>query len=86
MKIGVVHRNSYQGPCRFFSQVFHWMGFANLAAKNHFIMFDYHIHTKFSSDCNVDPVSLAIEADRMGLTEICITDHLDLMKYNNKIF
>lgn len=40
-------------------------------------MFDYHLHTKYSSDCHVDPFRLAISAEKMGLSDICITDHLD---------
>ena len=39
---------------------------------------DYHIHTYFSPDCEMEPevaVKLAIER---GMTDICFTDHMDL--------
>lgn len=40
-------------------------------------MFDYHIHSDFSADCET-PMEKTIEkAIEIGLKEICFTDHLD---------
>lgn len=39
---------------------------------------DYHIHTHFSSDCEVNPNEYIERAIRRGMKEICFTDHLDL--------
>lgn len=38
---------------------------------------DYHIHTHFSSDCEVDPKEYIEKAIEMGMKEICFTDHVD---------
>ncbi|MBD7907836.1 histidinol-phosphatase HisJ family protein [Sporosarcina gallistercoris] len=40
-------------------------------------MFDYHMHTSFSADCEVSPEDMIQSAIQKGLTEICITDHVD---------
>ncbi|MGI5848619.1 MAG: histidinol-phosphatase HisJ family protein [Christensenellales bacterium] len=41
-------------------------------------MIDYHIHTNISADCLTDMRNMAEAALRMGLKEICFTEHLDL--------
>lgn len=38
---------------------------------------DYHIHTKFSGDCEVEPIKYIEAAIKQGLEEICFTDHRD---------
>ena len=39
-------------------------------------LFDLHIHTtKGSSDSNLSPEDLILEADRMGLRGLCLTEH-----------
>ena len=38
---------------------------------------DYHVHTKFSSDCNSEPEDLIKKAISLGMNEICFTDHVD---------
>lgn len=61
-------------------------------------MFDYHIHSDFSADCET-PMEVTIEkAIQLGLKEICFTEHIDyeypdkdwvfefdLKKYDRKI-
>jgi len=40
-------------------------------------MFDYHIHSDFSADCDT-PMEVTIErAIELGLKEICFTEHID---------
>lgn len=42
------------------------------------ILQDYHIHTNFSPDCEMEP-EIAVEAAiKAGMSEICFTDHMDL--------
>lgn len=41
-------------------------------------MFDRHIHSKFSFDSHAEPKDIISAAESAGLTEICITDHVDL--------
>lgn len=41
------------------------------------ILSDYHIHTKFSGDCETEPELIAKTAIEKGLHTICITDHQD---------
>ncbi len=41
-------------------------------------MFDYHLHTKVSFDSEESPEAVVKEAERLGLKEICFTDHHDL--------
>lgn len=41
-------------------------------------MFDYHLHTKVSFDSEESPEAVVREAERLGLCEICFTDHHDL--------
>lgn len=38
---------------------------------------DYHMHTHFSADSEADPREHVLQAIRMGLDEICFTDHRD---------
>ncbi|MFC4025398.1 histidinol-phosphatase HisJ family protein [Oceanobacillus longus] len=40
-------------------------------------MFDYHIHSKFSADCNTAMETTIEKAINIGLEEICFTDHID---------
>ncbi|REB06454.1 PHP domain-containing protein [Sporosarcina sp. BI001-red] len=40
-------------------------------------MFDYHMHTSFSADCEVLPEEMVRASIQKGLTEICFTDHVD---------
>lgn len=41
-------------------------------------MFDYHIHTHFSSDSEEAPANYIHRASIIGLSQICFTDHYDL--------
>jgi histidinol-phosphatase (PHP family) len=41
-------------------------------------MFDFHIHTNFSDDCNVEMESYIQPAIEKRLSGICFTDHLDI--------
>ena len=38
---------------------------------------DYHMHTYFSADSEASPREHIIQAIKMGLDEICFTDHRD---------
>lgn len=38
---------------------------------------DYHIHTHFSSDCQVNPEEYIERAISRGIKELCFTDHVD---------
>ena len=38
---------------------------------------DYHMHTCFSADSDADPKEHIQQAIKMGLEEICFTDHQD---------
>lgn len=40
-------------------------------------MFDYHVHSLFSADCEQELAPLIEHAISKGLYEICITDHID---------
>lgn len=40
-------------------------------------MFDYHIHSDFSADCETTMEKTIEEAKKQGLQEICFTDHID---------
>lgn len=41
------------------------------------MLWDTHMHTRFSGDSEADPADMVREAIRRGLGGICITDHLD---------
>ncbi|MDR1700118.1 MAG: histidinol-phosphatase HisJ family protein, partial [Lachnoclostridium sp.] len=38
---------------------------------------DSHVHTDFSSDCKTSMEKMAATAPSLGLTDICLTDHMD---------
>lgn len=40
---------------------------------------DFHNHTSFSSDSEASPESMIGQAIRLGLTAMCITDHMDYL-------
>ncbi len=40
-------------------------------------MFDYHLHSKLSCDSTCEPGKIVEAAERIGLREICFTDHYD---------
>lgn len=40
-------------------------------------MFDYHLHTEVSFDSEEQPQNMINAAERLGLKEICFTDHYD---------
>lgn len=40
-------------------------------------MFDYHIHSDFSADCQTPMEQTIRKAIRLGLDEICFTEHID---------
>lgn len=39
--------------------------------------YDYHVHSRFSSDCDVDMKDIIERAIEFGIKEICFTDHTD---------
>ena len=41
-------------------------------------MFDYHMHTKSSFDSTAEPADMAKAAKNAGLSEICLTNHVDI--------
>ena len=47
---------------------------------------DYHIHTNFSSDSNIDAEELVKKAIKQNFKEIAITDHFDLNPVDVKKF
>lgn len=46
-------------------------------------MYDFHIHTSYSDDCNVEMESYIQPAIEKGLKGICFTDHIDIDYPNN---
>ncbi len=40
-------------------------------------MFDFHLHTKISFDSTEEPIKMIRAAEKLGLQEICFTDHCD---------
>lgn len=38
---------------------------------------DFHVHSRFSSDSEADPADIIMQAARMSMPALCITDHLD---------
>ncbi len=40
-------------------------------------MYDYHMHSNFSFDSDMPIEDIIITAKRLGLKEICVTDHFD---------
>lgn len=43
-------------------------------------MFDYHMHSTVSFDGKGSPMEMAAEAKKVGLKEICFTDHIDCVR------
>ena len=41
-------------------------------------MFDFHLHSRLSHDSTADAAEMIAAAERLGLAEICFTDHYDL--------
>ena len=41
------------------------------------IISDYHNHTYFSADCDASAESMIEKAISLGLSYLCITDHMD---------
>lgn len=46
-------------------------------------MYDFHIHTSYSDDCNIEMESYIAPALQEGLKGICFTDHIDIDYPNN---
>lgn len=40
-------------------------------------MWDYHVHSSFSDDCNIDMDVVVKKAVDIGVKELCFTDHID---------
>lgn len=40
-------------------------------------MYDYHVHSSFSSDCSAEMAAIVAKAVDMGIKELCFTDHID---------
>jgi histidinol-phosphatase (PHP family) len=40
-------------------------------------MYDYHVHSSFSSDCAINIEDMIRKAIEIGMKEICFTDHID---------
>lgn len=40
-------------------------------------MFDFHMHSRISNDSQADPAAMLAAAEKVGLREICFTDHMD---------
>ena len=40
-------------------------------------MFDFHMHSRISFDTDANPADMVLAAERIGLKEICFTDHYD---------
>ncbi|MRG87254.1 histidinol-phosphatase HisJ family protein [Salinibacillus xinjiangensis] len=40
-------------------------------------MFDYHVHTDFSADCDIPMEEMIENAKKRGIQEICFTEHID---------
>lgn len=41
------------------------------------MFFDYHVHTAYSDDSDYPMEAVILDAIKMGMQEICITDHVD---------
>jgi len=41
-------------------------------------MIDYHVHSLFSADCDVEMEAMCREAVSAGIRELCFTEHLDI--------
>ncbi len=40
-------------------------------------MYDYHVHSDFSNDCDIPMADFVEEAAKRNISEICFTDHVD---------
>ena len=40
-------------------------------------MYDTHVHSKYSHDGKESLLDICIQAKKMGLRGICVTDHID---------
>jgi histidinol-phosphatase (PHP family) len=40
-------------------------------------MFDYHVHSRFSADCEIEMEEMVSQALKKGIEEICFTEHID---------
>lgn len=47
-------------------------------------MFDFHLHSSLSFDSKTKPISIVRAAEKLGLSEICLTDHFDQNSDINK--
>lgn len=47
-------------------------------------MFDYHIHTTLSFDAFATPEQVVASAEKMGLREICFTEHRDYLPVDDR--
>ena len=45
---------------------------------------DYHTHSRLSPDSDAPLLDMAEAAARAGLSELCITDHYDLVEMDGK--
>lgn len=45
---------------------------------------DYHNHTRLSPDSEADPLAMARAALDYGVSEMCFTDHVDLLDFNGQ--
>ncbi|OGO78947.1 MAG: hypothetical protein A2Y23_02310 [Clostridiales bacterium GWB2_37_7] len=48
-------------------------------------MFDFHVHTYYSDDCNVSMENYILPAIEKGLKGICFTDHIDIEYPNDDV-
>lgn len=49
-------------------------------------MFDFHMHSKVSFDSKEQPENMVAAAERLGLKEICFTDHIDYSPEMDMVF
>lgn len=49
------------------------------------ILADYHCHTSFSTDSKSSPDDMITRAISLGLTRLCITDHMDYLYPSDKV-
>ena len=48
-------------------------------------MMDYHMHTTFSQDGKMTMEEACLQAVKTGLSEIAITDHMDIDEPDNRM-
>ena len=49
-------------------------------------MFDFHMHSRVSFDGKADAAAMVAAAEKMGLREICFTDHVDYTDEMDMVF